>query len=246
MVRSAARDRGDQADADRLLGIRERAATVSFLDAVPLAPVRWEADVMTPHYAGWEAGGDGSALPGDWRSPTPVPFLVAAPDTALLVAIIPRLRPAEGDRRLVRAWLQEAFEVAGAGAKTAVGYGRFRRDVERAQRAHGDMAERERVAREKRQREMAMATPEGRWRLRVMESTEENVLELVRVHLDQEPLADPGERAGLAAAVKASGHLTAWKAGNKLDQRTQTGPKKLKQRARSVITALSEAGLTEE
>jgi hypothetical protein len=108
------------------------------------------------------------------------------------------------------------------------------------------MAERERVAREKRQREMAMATPEGRWRLRVMESTEENVLELVRVHLDQEPLADPGERAGLAAAVKASGHLTAWKAGNKLDQRTQTGPKKLKQRARSVITALSEAGLTEE
>src|SRR5690606_17275869 len=46
----------------RLLGGPGRAGGVCFLDAVPTAPTQLEADVMTPHHAGWTERDP----PGDW------------------------------------------------------------------------------------------------------------------------------------------------------------------------------------
>ncbi len=108
---------------DRLLGQSEETGGVCFLDAVPDAPVQLEPDVMTPHYAGW----DEKNPPGDWRSPTPIPFLTTAAGTSFLFGFIPcRGATKKEDLDTIAVWLRSALEWAGAGAKTAVGYGRFR------------------------------------------------------------------------------------------------------------------------
>lgn len=114
----------DKATLDRLLGAHGQAGKVCFLDAVPIEPVRVEADVLTPHYAGWSANDP----PGDWRSPGPVPFLVTAAGLRLLFTVVPRSKAAAGNLDLVESWLTEALTWAGAGAKTAVGYGRMELD----------------------------------------------------------------------------------------------------------------------
>jgi CRISPR-associated protein Cmr6 len=106
----------------RLFGAPGQSGGLCFLDAVPIAPAKVEADVLTPHYAAWSP----EDPPGDWRSPVPVPFLVTAEGLQLLFTVLPCGPLESGDLALVETWLTEALEWAGAGAKTAVGYGRFR------------------------------------------------------------------------------------------------------------------------
>ncbi len=81
----------------RLFGDTGRAGSVCFLDAVPTAPVRLEADVMTPHYAGWSERNP----PGDWRPPNPIPFLTTAAETPFLFAIVPCRAVADDDLNTV-------------------------------------------------------------------------------------------------------------------------------------------------
>ncbi|PSB39446.1 type III-B CRISPR module RAMP protein Cmr6 [Aphanothece minutissima] len=125
MVRAWAKQHADpkpdQDTLDRLFGAPAQAGQVCFLDAVPIAPVRVEADVLTPHYAGWSPADP----PGDWKSPTPVPFLITAAGMRLLFTVVPCGALAEGDLENVETWLIESLTWAGAGAKTAVGYGRM-------------------------------------------------------------------------------------------------------------------------
>lgn len=108
----------------RVFGEGGQAGSVTFLDAVPVLPVAVEADVMTPHYAGWSADDP----PGDWSSPTPIPFLVTAAGTRFLYGLIPCAPAHAGDVGTALGWLESALAWAGAGAKTAVGYGRMARD----------------------------------------------------------------------------------------------------------------------
>ncbi len=207
---------------------------VCFLDAVPLGPVRLDADVMTPHYAGWGPENP----PGDWCSPKPIPFLTAAANTRMLVGVVPRSNVHEGDLESVFKWLESALEWSGAGAKTAVGYGRFRRD-EKATRDYRDRMEGEdRKRREERERQEAMKSPEDRWRLKLKGMTETQLLEEVRLHLEKHPIEDPQERRAFAEAVRATGYLDYWRRGQ-AKTRTNVGRKKLKQRARLVQTALT-------
>ncbi len=108
----------------RLLGDAGLAGRICFLDAVPIAPVQLESDVLTPHHAGWTE----KDPPGDWRSPVPVPFLVTASGASLLFGIVPCGDVTDDDLETVMSWLCSALAWSGSGAKTAVGYGRFRRD----------------------------------------------------------------------------------------------------------------------
>ncbi|MDI9588742.1 MAG: type III-B CRISPR module RAMP protein Cmr6 [Acidobacteriota bacterium] len=108
---------------NRIFGAPDRVGSVCFLDAVPTERVRLEADVMTPHYAGW----DDANPPGDWCSPTPIPFLVTAAGTPFLFGVVPCEGTSSDDAVLAMNLLAEALEITGAGAKTAVGYGRMQR-----------------------------------------------------------------------------------------------------------------------
>lgn len=233
MARAWARSQNDVSPGEltRLLGDAERAGVVGFLDALPTKPVLLEAEMITPHYAGWDVDNP----PGDWRSPTPIPFLVTAREQPFLFGIVPlsREHPATGaELARVLSWIIEALLWEGAGAKTSVGYGRFRHD-EQATRALRERIEKEaRQQREEAERQEAMQTPLGRWRLQLKGLSEEQLLEMVRVHLEKEPLEDQQERQALVQAILETPFPLHWKKGNKVDPRTKTGGSKLKQRYR--------------
>ncbi len=170
----------------RLLGDRGKAGGISFLDAVPIAPVQLEADVMTPHYAGWTK----EKPPGDWCSPTPIPFLVAAAGTSFLFGVLPGGASAD-DLCVAMSWLGSALTWNGAGAKTAVGYGRFATDDEKTaalkQRLRDEDIEAEeriRAEREARQREKRLAalTPTEREIEEVIDSRKDpNLSDIIAV-----------------------------------------------------------------
>ena len=122
----------EQSVIDRIFGPEgkkaRRTGSVVFFDALPVAPVRLEAEVITPHYMDYYRGKE---PPADWHSPNPIPFLTVAGGQTFVFALAPRRPENEGDRAdvaLAAGWLEEALLNAGAGAKTASGYGRFIRD----------------------------------------------------------------------------------------------------------------------
>lgn len=124
----------DSADAEittRIFGPRSKndsdasVGSVIFMDALPTAPVQLKADVMTPHYGPYYSEGKD---PGDWHNPIPIPFLVVNEGQEFLFGIIPRTPGSKTDIQdceIVKEWLFNALNYIGAGAKTAVGYGRF-------------------------------------------------------------------------------------------------------------------------
>lgn len=114
--------RGQPEEDDRWVG------TVCFFDAVPVRPVRVEADVMTPHHAKYYRG-EGPAA--DWDSPVIIPFMTVAANTAFLISLAPRGDQASvDDVNLVWQWVYDALSWIGIGAKTSSGYGRLtRREV---------------------------------------------------------------------------------------------------------------------
>jgi len=117
-------------EADRILGMLKKdkgnVGSVIFFDALPARPVMLEKDVMTPHYGPYYHNGE---APGDWHSPTPIPFLVVAEGQRFMFAVAPSSRgladDCQKDCDTALEWLHAALEWLGAGAKTAVGYGRF-------------------------------------------------------------------------------------------------------------------------
>ncbi len=125
----------------------EQAGWFIFFDALPTAPVQLAADVMTPHYGKWyEQGGDdkkntqADTVPADWHSPVPVTFLTVKKAT-FQFGIAVRAGLKQDDKACaqtalpqVLAVLQDALEWAGAGAKTATGYGRMVESPEEAKR----------------------------------------------------------------------------------------------------------------
>jgi CRISPR-associated protein Cmr6 len=212
------------------LGSAGAAGQVVFLDAIAIAPVQHEADVMTPHFAGWSP----NKPPGDWCSPVPVPFLVVAPQTAFAFSILPICAGAVGTLEEIFEWLCAALESAGAGAKTSVGYGRFRFDQPKTKQQKAKLdKERDAQAETARQAEL-QRTPEGRWMLLLEGKTEEHILEMVRIHLEKQLIPDSDERTSFAKAVSATGLPALWRKGQKQDSMTKVGSTKLKERAKLV------------
>lgn len=229
----AERDAEPRPSPDRvgeILGSAGAAGQVVFLDAIPIAPVQLEADVMTPHYAGWSP----DEPPGDWCGPVPVPFLVAAPQNAFAFSLLPARASGATALTEVFAWLRAALEDAGAGAKTSVGYGRFRFDQSKTEEQERGLDKERGAEAEAARRSEAQRTPEGRWGLVLEGESEREILELVRIHLEKRPMADPVERSAFATAVAATGLSGLWRKGQKRDAETQVGSSKLKERARLV------------
>jgi len=111
----------------RIFGSDDSASvgSVVFLDAIPNQPVRLKMEIMTPHYGPYYSEFSKELEPpADWHSPIPIPFLAVDAGQEFLFGLIPRCDGGK-DCRKVDAWLKEALHSIGAGAKTAVGYGRF-------------------------------------------------------------------------------------------------------------------------
>ena len=240
---------------DNTSGSIRHVGRVCFLDATPIAPVKLDADVITPHYASWTL----EQPPGDWSSPTPIPFLTVAAKTCFLFGVISRFNPTADDPgvgehvdpttddpgvgehfdpttddlELVFGWLESALEWSGAGAKTAVGYGRFRRDAEKTRDLEKQLEDEERRHREELERKEARKSPEGRWRLKLKDMSETQLLDKVRINLEKDRIEDREERRAFAKVVWETGFPEFWRKGRP-KTRTNVGKKKLKQRAQLI------------
>ncbi len=127
LVRAWVRDwlnKGESEEYRRIFGDQNElgAGSVIFLDALPTKPIQLKMDIMTPHYSDYYQGNE---LPGDWMSPIPIPFMVVAEGQTFQFGLIPRKDADTKDCEIAGKWLAEALLKLGAGAKTAVGYGRF-------------------------------------------------------------------------------------------------------------------------
>lgn len=133
LIRAWVRDyeEQDEADLNRIFGEAETGVgDWIFFDALPLEPVKLTAEVMTPHDGGWRVPEELSVTPSDWVSPNPIPFLAVKPGARFQFAFAPRSRRLESEQKKSDAeqllqWLKDALDYLGAGAKTAVGFGRF-------------------------------------------------------------------------------------------------------------------------
>lgn len=143
------------------------AGEVLFFDALPIEPVELVIDTMTPHMGKWyeqggERPGQPDTVPADWHDPVPVPFL-AVKQVSLAFAIAPRHITDDTDDllALVQQALASALRHAGAGAKTAAGYGSFGPANAAAEetlgRWHKDLAEA--TAEHQREAELAALSP---------------------------------------------------------------------------------------
>lgn len=159
----------DHSDGARWFGTQDAAGQLTLLDMIPAKPPKLVAEIMTPHYGPYYQGGE---APGDWHSPTPIPFLAVETGEMWQVAMVlgpgrmnlndnhQALEDSEMER--LATGLREALDWLGAGAKTAVGYGRFQRNSaseEQVRKEAKERRKREREARE-RQRELASLPPE--------------------------------------------------------------------------------------
>lgn len=151
-------------------GVQDDAGDLIFFDAIPAKPPELIADVMTPHYGRWYAEGgeignvdaEPQKIPADWHSPVPVPFLAVKRGTFLFAAAPrPGVDWAGRDPKAeVAAALEElsaALSTLGAGAKTAVGYGRF----DAARSHYATLQERERKIADKNRRASQMTHFKG-------------------------------------------------------------------------------------
>ncbi|TVP94315.1 MAG: type III-B CRISPR module RAMP protein Cmr6 [Planctomycetaceae bacterium] len=101
----------------------QRAGEIIFHEAWPVSWPRLMIDIVNNHHPTYYQGKD---APGDWDAPNPVYFLAVAPGTEFGFAL--SMRRCDGDTALLHAAvtaLQQALSLAGAGAKTAAGYGGF-------------------------------------------------------------------------------------------------------------------------
>lgn len=99
---------------------------VVFLDALPTEPVELQIHSVTPHHTRWY-GGDGGPeqVPADSDAPIPLGLLTVAPLTRFSFVIFARTKADAECVKTIESWLLEATEWAGAGARTAAGFGRF-------------------------------------------------------------------------------------------------------------------------
>lgn len=117
-----------------------QAGNLIFFDALPVKPVTLGVDIMTPHMGKWyekggtdQAAGTAEAVPADWHDPVPVAFLVAK-EISLLFSFALRPYPDADKKRPeidladVADVLNRTLEQAGAGGKTATGYGGMQDD----------------------------------------------------------------------------------------------------------------------
>lgn len=126
---------------ERIFGTQQQAGAIEFYDLVPHRPLKLMVDVMTPHLGDWYAKGgsqttmqgpnagepDFQKTPAPWHNPVPIAFLVM--EQAHFFTLLRATKRAQADDvAKVEALLHDALCVAGAGAKTATGYGRLQRD----------------------------------------------------------------------------------------------------------------------
>lgn len=110
----------DLHDASAIFGSQGAAGQVTFMDAYPIT-LDTTVDIMNPHYP--EYYSENKPWPQDSEDPRPVKFLTAKNATFVFSLVSRSVQLTSQGMK----WLQSTLTEIGAGAKTAVGYGYFRK-----------------------------------------------------------------------------------------------------------------------
>lgn len=105
-----------------VFGSQKSAGKVQFLPAYPTDNVTLSLDIMNPHFPDYYIG---SKLPSDTQDPRPIKFLTVVQTLFRFIF----LSKDQNLKNLVESWVDRALKDKGLGAKTAVGYGYFRRSL---------------------------------------------------------------------------------------------------------------------
>lgn len=105
-------------------GNQKHRGTVFFLDAYPEDVPALRLDIMNPHYGDYYANKEGKIPPADYLSPNPIKFLTVSPGAVFIFRAVVIKEGSLLDK--VRSAFVRALVEEGVGAKTALGYGRFR------------------------------------------------------------------------------------------------------------------------
>lgn len=219
--------------------LAEKAGDYIFFDAQPVKPPRLACDIMTPHMGQWYQQGGGAdplaadTCPGDWHEPVPIPFLVVK-EASFQFAIAPRPgTSSSGGDELDRLFdlLEQALAWAGAGAKTAVGYGSMSRD----QRQEADLQARwdeQQRQREEGERRAAMSPAERALHEFIDQTRTDNLPIALLQQLESGAWDDNPELQRAAARSIRD----AWRADKKWNPDFDgTNAKKVKQRDRCLV-----------
>ena len=104
----------------KVFGSQASAGKVQFLPAYPINDVALSLDIMNPHFSDYYTD---TELPTDTQDPIPINFLTVG-QTPFRFAILTK------EQELIKIaedWVNKTLTDKGLGAKTAVGYGYFRR-----------------------------------------------------------------------------------------------------------------------
>ncbi len=108
-------------------GGQEKRGCAIFLDAYPQKIPELEIDIMNPHYAKYYQN---ETPPADYLEPTPIKFLTVAKGTMFIFrALVPKdcsSKEKENLKKEIFNVYEDALTKEGLGAKTSLGYGRFR------------------------------------------------------------------------------------------------------------------------
>lgn len=116
----------------QLLRVPSFAGSVAFLEAYPNVAPDLELDVLTPHHTKYYQGNPGFEGAPDTESPVPVFFPAVRPQSGkehYIFPLVPLPRHQAKHLDHARNWLMHGLSLLGIGAKTAAGYGYFKRNV---------------------------------------------------------------------------------------------------------------------
>ncbi len=108
-----------------IFGTQQKRGEVIFFDAFPLRGVSIEEDVMTPHFGDYYKG---ESAPADSLNPNPIKFFTVKGKFRFIIQYKPLDRSSHRNETFSDMILvfNEMLTEQGVGAKTAVGYGRFK------------------------------------------------------------------------------------------------------------------------
>ena len=126
---------GGNAENSTNKSIDKRRGSVIFFDAYPVAVPELHSDIINPHYSQYY--GDDNKPPGDYLDPVPVKFLTVAPETLFVFRFLFDPESAEHKDQFFKA-VKNVLTKEGIGAKTAIGYGRFKQISEQSPKVLND------------------------------------------------------------------------------------------------------------
>ncbi len=110
-----------------IFGSQNKRGEVVFLDAYPLNVPDMHVDIMNPHYVKYYQEG-ASEAPADNAEPKPIKFLTVKFGTKFVFRVIISKKSSVNETDVKNMFIN-ALTREGVGAKTAVGYGLFNKDI---------------------------------------------------------------------------------------------------------------------